>query len=130
MSELPVVYCDEMLFDHLDRGDTTCEDPGHRDALARRRGGAKPWSPIERSRDGGGSRDFLDGRPIHCGTGLLLQIVERKDDDYGGYNLHGDRGLPVRYELSGGAIVLYVDYGGHDAILTHNAWMRFRWPPK
>lgn len=33
---------------------------------------------IQQSRDNGGVRDFLDGKPIHCGSGLELLLEDGK----------------------------------------------------
>jgi len=32
------------------------------------------WSTLEKGRDAGGVRWFLAGRPIHCGSGLLMRL--------------------------------------------------------
>ena len=128
--------CDLFLDEHeLGR---PCGDESHRVALAARRGGAPKWSPIERGRDAGGGRDFLDGRPIHCGTGLELQAIEYKSDDYGEYVLALPTGVRVRYEIefvrdpaageNPKRIVLYTTVGAIVFRARHEAWMRFRWP--
>lgn len=129
--------CDLALYDHLEAGDVSCPDPGHRKALeARRLARAGQWSVIERGRDGGGTRDFLDGRPIHCGSGLELQVTEERYDDYGGYTVWSPKGVGVRYEVDASKrVVLYVSVGGatfHKEMDAEGArpWMRFRWPPE
>lgn len=122
--------CDLSLSEH-EPGDS-CSDHGHSAALERRRGGAAKWSQIVRGRDGGGSRDFLDGKPIHCGTSLELQSLEYKSDDYGEYTLPLPTGTRVRYELAWDgderAIMLHVGVGGHEFIARWEPWMRLRWP--
>jgi len=101
-------------------------------------GSAREWSPIVAGEDGGGYRDFLDGRAIHCGTFLELQgqadVVDKVDQEIVTKRL--ETGVIVRYETSHritktGAqriVVLYGELGGHDVTLHHEAWMRFRWP--
>ncbi len=123
--------CDLMLMDHEDAGDVDCrKDPGHRKALqARRLARADQWSPIVRSEDRGGRRDFLDGRPIHCGSGLELQIIETREDDYGQFTVWTAKGVRVRYELEPDKrITLYAPVAGISFTHAHEPWMRFRWP--
>jgi hypothetical protein len=128
--------CDLMLFEHRDAGDAFCpDDPQHTEALRRRRAGAAEWCAIERGRDAGGSRDFLDGQPIHCGATLELQAIEHHDDDYGSFTLKLPTGVLVRYELAWGkgeerAIELHAAIGGHSIEFRHEQWMRFRWPQR
>lgn len=124
--------CDLFLDEH---GEPPCADQEHQDALKRRRGGAAEWGTIERGHDAGGERDFLDGRAIHCGAGLVLQSFEYKEDDYGEYTVRLETGTRVRYELGIGEdkdgrrpILLFVTVGGHLFEKTANPWMRFRWP--
>ncbi len=124
--------CDEFLSDHRADG-TTCNDEGHRAALARRAAGAPAWHPIVRGRDGGGVRDFLEGKAITCGSSLELQAVEYRDDDYGSYQLSLPTGVIVRYEVdrplnADGEVILYGDLAGHDFTARHHDGMRFRWP--
>lgn len=125
MSEL----CDLMLYEH----DGPCADPKHGEALNRRRAtGSVRWQAIVRGEDGGGWRDFLDGRPIHCGEFVELQAVRVEGDDYGEYAIFLNEGTTVRYEAnlssSDGVIVLHASIGGHGFRTRHEAWMRFRWP--
>jgi hypothetical protein len=128
--------CDLSLYDHRERGDSYCvDDPGHRQALqARRDALAGAWSLIERGSDRGGDRDFLDGKPIHCGSALDLQAMEFRSDDYGEYTAWIAKGTIVRYEVEWVAppakkrIVLYTTVAGHTFTAHHEEWMRFRWP--
>ena len=127
--------CELSLFDHRDQGDTTCvHSEGHREALQRRRDAkAGQWSPIVVGQDAGGRRDFLDGRPIHCGTTLELQAIEEGGDDYGSFSVSLSTGHLVRYELTWlpgdeRRIDLYVGVGGHTFMTSLEPWMRFRWP--
>jgi hypothetical protein len=124
--------CDEFLADHRADG-STCNDEQHRAALRRRAGGAPSWHPIQRGRDGGGIRDFLEGRPITCGSSIELQALEYRDDNYGTYQLNLPTGVVVRYEVdgplgAGGQVVLYGDIAGHDFTAKLHDGMRFRWP--
>lgn len=124
--------CADLLFDHIEDG-TICDDPNHRAALARRADGGTAWSPIVRGTDGGGARDFLDGRPIYCGAVLELQAIESREDDYGSFRVNLPSGAPVRYEVAGGihgTVMLYGGIAGHDFIAEHHAGMRFRWPQR
>jgi hypothetical protein len=120
--------CDLFLDEHT--ADAECGNADHRAAIARRREGAPSWSAIERVDDGGGRRDFLDGRPIHCGVGLDLQAVERHEDDYGGYLVRLRSGSRVRYELVAGEIVLHGNIAGHEFTAPHHKGMHFRWPER
>lgn len=119
--------CHLALFEHSE----PCPDPNHREALLRRAGRGK-WSPILRTEGVGGWRDFLDGRPIHCGDFLELQAVRIEDDDYGDYTVFLDSGRVVRYEANlssaDGAIVLCISISGCEFRARHEPWMRFRWP--
>lgn len=129
----PRLKCDLSISEH----DTLirCADADHRAALVRRAAGAPNWSPIERRHsEREGTRDYLDGKPIHCGTGLELQAIEYRSDDYGEFALKLATGVRVRYELAwppGGAdrqIILHGSIGGHEFTATADSWMRFRWP--
>jgi hypothetical protein len=121
--------CELLLSEH--EGLDACDDPEHREALARRREGAPSWSPIVRGTDAGGPRDFLDGEPIHCGDVIELQGIEYRGDDYGEYTVKKPTGARVRYELSrGDAVVLYTSVMGHEFTSPLAPWMRFRWPER
>jgi hypothetical protein len=127
--------CDLFLDEH--NAGIRCDNAEHRAALARRAEGAPAWSAIERARDGGGLRDFLDGRPIHCGTGLELQAFEIRSDDYGDYQVALPNGSRVRYELGVAEgddgrrpIVLHAQVGGHEFVAAFHPRMRFRWPER
>ena len=71
--------------------------------------------------DGGGRRHYLDGRPVHCGTGLEMSIG-------GGLSRLGvpipEIWVPVRYELCGDLAVLYTNFGK----VLPNAETLLRWP--
>ena len=93
------------------------------------------WSKLELRRGGAsGLRHYLDGEPVHCGTGLELQAVEcRVDPDGNEYLAVLPRGQVVRYEASqdGKTIsaVLYAGVVGHTfSAALEPSWMRFRWP--
>lgn len=125
-STRPAKECDLFLDEHT----LPCGDQRHQVALANRRAGAPEWSPIVRGNDGGGMRDFLDGQPIHCGTGLELQTIEYRSDDYGEYTVRLETAVHVRYEMAWGGdrkAVLYTVVGGHVFHVDANDWMRFRW---
>lgn len=120
--------CDLSLSEH---GRNDCADPGHAKALETRRAGAPPWSALIRRDEGvNGWRHYLDGQPIHCGTGLELQSIEWKADDYGEFTVRQPAGVRVRYETSGDHVVLYADIGGHEFTCGAEPWMRFRWPER
>jgi hypothetical protein len=129
--------CDLFLDEHDEHSadGPPCGDKAHQVALANRRAGAAPWFEIERGRDGGGDRDFLDGKPIHCGSGLELQILDHRSDDYGEYSVRLGSGVDVRYELSWEAdrdgkrrIDLYTTLGGYEFAIAFDSFMRFRRP--
>ncbi len=125
--------CDLSIYDH----DTLirCDDAAHRAALARRAAGAPSWSLLERRHEHDDFRDYLDGKPIHCGTGLELQAIEYRSDDYGEYIVKLPTGARVRYELAWPPgsperrVMLHGSIGGHEFVAVHEQWMRFRWPP-
>jgi hypothetical protein len=128
--------CDLMLHEHTD----LCDDPKHREALARRAAGAPKWYALERREEWqSGYRDYLNGHDrsgqavaVHCGETLELQAVEYEDDDFGEYALFLDKGIRVRYEAdlsrSDGGIWLYACIAGHRFQLRYESWMRLRWP--
>lgn len=101
----------------------------HHRELTRDRG--RPWSELVLTRNAGGLRHQLDGRDVHCGTGLELQVVDEVYDDWGSYLRWLDRGVVVRYEASlsiGGRVSLYSSVAGYDVVLEASPSMRFRWP--
>ncbi len=123
--------CERMLMDHEENGDARCaDDPEHSKALeARRLARANMWSPIVRGGDAGGRRDFLDGRPIHCGDSLELQAIDVRDDDFGSFTVWTSKGVRVRYELEPDKrITLYAGVAGLSFTHPHEQGMRFRWP--
>ena len=71
---------------------------------------------VELGEDSGGWRDFLDGKPIHCGDQLQLWT--------------GDRWVYARYEMCDRSlreVVLASD--DQDRWLERDT-MLFRWPPR
>ena len=56
-----------------DDSDTDEEYARRAAEIDRRIGSAPPWSPLVHGSDGGGYRDFLDGRPVMHGALLELQ---------------------------------------------------------
>lgn len=96
---------------------------------ADKRGG---WSQLVVKREVGGLRHYLDGKPVHCGMGLVLQHTEDRSDDYGDYSVPLQKGSSVRYEASqdGKEIeaTLYIYVGGAEFVSPFQPWMRFRWP--
>ena len=99
---------------------------------ARKRDKGAPWSALVVERECSGLRHYLEGKPVHCGTGLVLQSHEYRDDDYGEYTRALQQGNRVRYEASIGdqqiRATLHADVGGHEFVAPLKAWMRFRWP--
>lgn len=96
-SAVPV--CPRSLSDH-DRNDT-CFDPGHAKALEARRAGAAPWGALIRRGQGvAGYRDYLDGEPIHCHTGLELQSILSGGRSRCGCERRESSGVQVRYSTS------------------------------
>lgn len=92
---------------------------------------AGAWSKLTPPRGGGAAHAsyyHLDGRPISCGTVLLLQNLVYEGDDYGEFTRLLQEGQLVRFELDGGNPVLYLVIGGHDATIKYREWLRFRWP--
>lgn len=120
--------CKLFLDEH---GLTPCSDPAHRAALADRLEQAAPWDSIVRKK----GRDFLAGRPIHCGERLELQGLTYRSDDFGEYSVRLETGSSVRYELAARLgpedfpkIILFTSVGGHEFSSAAELWMRFRWP--
>jgi len=126
-----------------DNAEVTCEanEPSTCPAVqaARRWALAKEgsWSKLELRREHGDERHYLDGRAIHCGTGLELQAIEHRSDDYGEYVAVLQRGRRVRYETAWRGqtpetldrrVVLHVGVDGHEFTSRMEGWMRFRWP--
>lgn len=104
-------------------------------AIDRRIGSAAPWSPLVHGADGGGYRDFLDGRPVSHGTLLELQAFDDvPDPDEPGERRRRrlDRGILVSYETEvrtgGRQVVVYLRTGGHTFTTDADDSMRFRWP--
>lgn len=54
---------------------------------------------LELKHDGGGSRHYLEGKPIHCGTQLLLRVNPIHSDQerwvWARYEAHWGRGDPM-----------------------------------
>lgn len=98
---------------------------------ARQRDKGTPWSALELRRDAGGLRHYLDGEPVHCGEGVLLQAIEYRDDDYGSWSRALPRGTRVRYEAAMGEMeiraTLHAICEGHEFVARLEKWMRFRW---
>lgn len=93
------------------------------------------WSRIEvRSEGLAGLRHYLDGRGIHCGEGIELQVREvRYDEDTGrSTTTYHPRGIVVRYEATQNRgelrATLHVDVAGDEFVSKLEPWMRFRWP--
>lgn len=81
----------------------------------------EPVGHLKRSTEGGGHRDYLSGKPIHCGQGLeLLQW----DGSW----------LPVRYEIDWRdkepVPVFYVSLWQGSVALQNQSNMIFRWPDR
>jgi hypothetical protein len=90
------------------------------------------WSKLVLGADSGGRRHFLDGEPVSCGTGLELQAIAYRSDDYGEYTVPLQQGVGVRYEAElsreDAPATLHGDLGGHEFVTRLEPWMRFRWP--
>lgn len=90
------------------------------------------WGGLVARKEIGGMRHYLDGKPVHCGAGLLLQQTEDKSDDYGEYSVPLQRGTLVRYEASQDGkeidVTLFLYLGGSEFTTSFQPWMRFRWP--
>jgi hypothetical protein len=104
-------------------------------AIVERRRAAEstaPWHALELGRDAGGPRHYLAGRPVHCGTMIVLQAVETRADDRGSYHVLLAQGVRVRYEAAlypdPPVVTLHTEVAGHEVVLRHQPWMRFRWP--
>lgn len=100
-------------------------------ALRRQQAQAGAWSKLTPPPGGAGagaSYYHLEGRPISCGTQLLLQKLVYEGDDYGEYTRLLQEGQSVRFELDYRTPVLYVSLGGHEATIKFREWQRFRWP--
>lgn len=123
--------CDLLLDEH-----THCDDGAHQAARERRAASAPAWGQLWRQELGDDFRDHLDGEPIHCGAGLLLQSRRYGSDEFGEFVLLLPAGVLVHYEIEwnarpGKRAVLYTDVGGLDFMKPiDRTLMRFRWPPK
>lgn len=74
---------------------------------------------LELSHDGGGLRHFLNGRPVHCGTQLLIAIHPE--------NCREEFWTGARYEATLGDcvnITLHTNFG----VVLPNRNTRLRWP--
>jgi hypothetical protein len=126
--------CDLRLSEHVGEDRPPCNNPEHRRpdylrAVARRAlGKVGGWGKLERGRDAGGVRDFVDGEPIHAGSGLVLQNIKEESDDYGEFSIFLQEGTRVRYESGGKSPTLYTMIGGHEFATAAAPWMRFRVP--
>lgn len=118
--------CDLFLDEHTPG--VACDNARHQTALTARASGAPSWSALEPGIEAGGRRDFLDGQPIHCGDVLELQGMTWHADDFGEYTVRLATGVPVRYELAGGSVMLHTLVAGHEFVSGLQTWMRFRWP--
>lgn len=59
------------------------------------------WFPVIPGRDAGGPRDFLAGRPIHCGSALELRTGAWATDKDGQDEIRWqETGIVVRYEVA------------------------------
>lgn len=96
-------------------------------------GSAVEWQPILTGEDGGGAREFLDGKPIPCGTHIELQAREFAVNHNGdeGYRRLA-RGLLVRLEIawSPRRPMIHADIDGYEFARPIESWMRFRWPQR
>jgi hypothetical protein len=118
-----------------DDSDTDEEYARRAAEIDRRIGSAPPWSPLVHGSDGGGYRDFLDGRPVMHGALLELQAfdyVRDPADPAEERRRRLDRGILVSYETTwrgtGRQVVLYLRTGGHAFTADADESMRFRWP--
>lgn len=95
-------------------------------------GSAPEWQPVVTGEDGGGTREFLDGKPISCGTYIELQAREfavNHNGDEGHRRL--DHGILVRFEIAWSPVrrpMMHAEIGGHEFAGPIDPWMRFRWP--
>lgn len=120
---------------HTDDSDTDEEYARRAAEIERRIGSALSWSPLVHGSDGGGYRDFLDGRPVSHGALLELQAfdyVKDPADPTEERRRRLDRGILVSYETEwrgkGRQVVLYLRTGGHTFTTDADDSMRFRWP--
>lgn len=90
------------------------------------------WGELVLKREPGGLRHYLDGKPVHCGMGLILQATADKEDDFGGYTVPLEMGNSVGYEASHRDgkldVTLHLYLSGHEFVTGLQPWMRFRWP--
>lgn len=111
-------------------GASTCPKEPAREM--RRKAKAGQWSALVLRQEAGGMRHYLDGKPVHCGDGLEIQMLEMKADDYGEYPVPQPKGIPVRYEAAFRSQQiswsLHRDVGGHEFTAVGETWHRFRWP--
>ena len=125
--------CEKFLDEHDSL--IACDKPEHRRALDARRDRGTPWSPLVRRHEHGDFRDYLDGKPIHCGAGLELQQIAYRGDDFGEWTVYTPAATRVRYEIAwpskdGGErlVILHLGIGGVEFTARAEPWMRFRWP--
>lgn len=102
------------------------------------------WGELVLKRDDGdGWRHFLNGDPVHCGSGLLLLHARGMGGEHnvvrvdkgGREDIRPDNVLRVRYEsplatsgLNEPPAFLYFDAHGHEAMARAHSGMRLRWP--
>jgi len=86
-------------------------------------------SNLTKGRDGGGVRWFLDGEPIHAGTGLeiLLEIDPEGATDR---SRHKPLWVPVRFEtdLEDRAFIHWPNAGQDELRSEVRDHLCFRWP--
>lgn len=96
---------------------------------------------LEVRTDPGGTRHYLAGSPVHCGSAVELQHVERRYDDDGddgdAYSCHVQRWTEVRYEAAWSygtdlppRATLHGELAGYTVVLPLGPGMRFRWPAR
>jgi hypothetical protein len=99
--------------------------------LRRQRDKQGAWGQLIVKKEPGGLRHYLDGKPVRCGSGLVLQHRGTKTDDYGEYSVPLQQGTAVRYEASQDSkeleATLYVLVGENEFTASLQPWMRFRW---
>ena len=88
--------------------------------------------PLVVGEDCGGVRWFLDGEPVHCGTGLEL-LFETDcifDNETGAMTGFTPLWVRVRFEMDFGHGVIYLPTTGEAAHFNVPPTALFRWPVK
>lgn len=120
----------QRLLDLVERGHKVSFDAEVRDhGVADQR----PFTQLVTGQDGGGWRQFLDGKPVTCGSTLELECYEECVNSNGDIGIRSAGSIEVRYEMTYDEHdrrlgVIYYDIAGHHFGPNFLTSKRFRWP--